>query len=386
MNIAIDYTAGLVQRAGVGRYTRGLVQALTADPQGDTYTLLYTRDAEPAAADVRPAFPEHVRWQRLPFTQRQAALLWQRVRLPLPGDRWAGDADIYHSPDFVLPPLKRARGIVTVHDLSFLVRPEFHEPSLARYLQRAVPRSVEQAAHIFADSEYTRQELQRHLGVAPERVSVVYPGVEPRFRPYDFGNEADHQELMQVRAAFSLDAPFILFVGTIEPRKNIRTLIRAYRLLRQKMKFVFHELIIAGGIGWGESDDIYTFVDDLRLGGHVLFAGYVADAFLPALYNLADLVVYPSHYEGFGLPVLEAMACGTPVVTGRNTSLPEVGGDAVLYVDDVEDEEALAEAMHRALNDKELRAELRQKGLEHAKRFTWERAAEQARQAYRRLV
>jgi len=375
-HVAVEYTAGLTQGGGVGRYTRGLVAGLLAVKGEEVYTLVHARDVGPDGG--RP-WPPGARRRAWPLSQRQMAFLWHRLGLPVSAERFLGPVDVFFSPDFVLPPLRRARGVVTVHDLSFLATPAFHEPSLRRYLTRAVTRSVRRADHIFADSDFTRRELGRLLGVPAGKVRVVYPGVEPRFRPYDRGREDDRARLDQVRAAFGLHNPFVLSVGTLEPRKNFDGLIRAYAELRRR-GFTRHELVIAGGRGWlGKERELYALVDELGLGGHVLFLGYVDDALLPALYNLAELFAFVSHYEGFGLPVLEALACGTPVVCARTASLPEVGGEAVLYVDDPQDPAAIAEALARGLEDESLREELRRAGPAQASRFTWEAAAREAR-------
>lgn len=381
MNIAIDYTAALAQGGGIGRYTREAVAALARLESSHRYTLVYTKDTK----GERPAFPSNFDWKEIPLSGRQAAVVWQRLRLPLPVERWTGPLDLYHSPDFTLPPLKRARGIVTVHDLSFLAVPEYHDASLRRYLATAVPRAVARAAHVLADSESTRQELMERLHVPAGRISVVYPGVDPRFRPFDRHQPGEAALLQRARAAYALDNPFVLSVGTLEPRKNFEGLIKAYALL-QSRKQITHELIIAGGGGWQHTREaLLALVDDLHLGGNILFPGFVADDLLPALYNLADLVVYPSHYEGFGLPVLEALACGAPVLTTRTTSLPEVGGSAAVYVDDSRDVEALAGAIERLLGDAELRARLRQAGPAQAAAFTWERTARQLLDVYTKV-
>ncbi|MDQ7030192.1 MAG: glycosyltransferase family 1 protein [Ardenticatenia bacterium] len=375
-HIAVEYTAGIAQGGGVGRYTRGLVAALVALKEDEIYTLVHARDVDP---DSAAPWPPGTRRRTWPFSQRHMALFWHRLGVPLAAERFLGPVDVFFSPDFVLPPLRRARGVVTVHDLSFLAAPTFHEPGLRRYLARAVARSVRRAEHIFADSEFTKRELERLLNVTANRVHVVYPGVASRFRPYDPTLEADRAHLEQVRAAFGLHIPFILSVGTLEPRKNIDGLIRAYAELRRR-GLTRHELVIAGGRGWlNHERELYALVDALGLGGHVLFLGYVDDALLPALYNLADLFAFVSHYEGFGLPVLEAMACGVPTVCAHTTSLPEVGGEAVLYVDDPKDTAAIADALARGLEDEALREHLRHAGPHQAAQFTWEAAARRAR-------
>ncbi|MCZ7574697.1 MAG: glycosyltransferase family 4 protein [Ardenticatenaceae bacterium] len=381
MKIAIDYTPALVQGGGIGRYTREAVAALARLETAHRYTLVSTRGAE----GPRPALAPNFGWRELPLSGRQAAIVWQRLRLPLPIEHWTGPLDLYHSPDYTLPPLRQARGIVTVHDLSFLAMPEYHEPSLRRYLTRAVPRGLARAAHVLADSESTRRELMERLDVPATKISVVYPGVDPRFHPLDSRHPADAALLNRTRATYGLANPFILSVGTLEPRKNFEGLIRAYALLHNR-NGINHELIIAGGEGWQHTREaLLTLVDDLHLGGNILFPGFVSDELLPALYNLAALVVYPSHYEGFGLPVLEALACGTPVLTTRTTSLPEVGGSAAIYLDDSHDVEGLAAAIRQALGDAELRATAARAGPAQAAGFTWERTARQLLEVYQRV-
>ncbi|HYN88475.1 MAG TPA: glycosyltransferase family 1 protein [Ardenticatenaceae bacterium] len=381
MQIAIDYTSALTQGGGIARYTREAVSALARLDTPHRYTLVYTKEA----ADGRPALPPHFAWRELPVSARQAAIVWQRMRLPLPVDRWIGPVDVYHSPDFTLPPLSRARGIVTVHDLSFLATPQYHDPALQRYLAAAVPRAVSHAQHILADSEHTRVELVARLATPPEKISVVYPGVDPRFRPLEWQDPQDDALLQRARAAYGLDNPFILTVGTIEPRKNHEAIIRAYALLHREGA-IEHELVVAGGGGWQSTkESLLRLVDDLRLGGDVLFPGFVSDELLPALYNLAALVVYPSHYEGFGLPVLEALACGTPVLTARNTSLPEAGGDVARYVDNSSDVAELAAAIHTALSDETLREQSLRDGPAHAAGFTWEHTARSLLNVYERV-
>jgi glycosyltransferase involved in cell wall biosynthesis len=212
------------------------------------------------------------------------------------------------------------------------------------------------------------------LGVEEGRVEVLYPGVEERFHPLNEGS------LASVKARYSLDFPFILTVGTLEPRKNHVGLLQAYSLMEGRHP---HRLVIAGGKGW-LYEGIFQEVERLSLEERVLFLGYVPEEDLPALYNLADLFVFPSLYEGFGLPPLEAMACGTPVVVSALSSLPEVVGDGALLVPPRE-VEALAEAMEKGLGDPSLRRELRGKGLEQAKRFSWSEAAKRLLAIYKRV-
>ncbi len=370
MRIGIDYTAAVRQGAGIGRYTRGLIGALPAVDAENSYRLFVAgRGAGrqlPAAANFSTCW--------LPLTDRDTSIVWQRLRLPIPIELFLGRLDVFHSPDFVLPPVMRARTVLTVHDLTFMRVPEYAHPVLREYLLRVVPRSVRRADLILADSESTRRDVVELLGVPEQRVRVVYPGVEARFRPVH-----DEAALAAVRRRYGLERPFILGLSTLEPRKNFLGLIEAYASLHAR-HHQEHDLVIVGGKGW-LYEPIYERVQSLGLGERVRFAGRAADEDLPAIYSLASCLAYPSFYEGFGIPVLEAMACGTPVVTARASSLPEAGGEAALYVDP-HDGESLAQALERVLDDEPLRARLRAAGRVQAARFTWEVAAQALLAAY----
>lgn len=372
MFITIDYTAAVRQRAGVGRYTRNLVAALAGLDRDNEYRLFVA--GEPPAGDWPPNFS--VRATRVPARVLTAG--WHKLRLPVPVERLAGASDIFHSPDFTLPPLDKARGVVTIHDLSFLKLPQYADPGLREYLTARTPDAAARASRILADSENTRRDVIELLKVPQEKVSVVYAGVEPRFRPV-----RDPARLQAVRERYQLPELFVLFVGTIEPRKNLGRLISAYAEMRRQTGLP-HALILGGGKGW-LSDDIYEQVKREGLEEDVRFPGYIDDADLPALYTLADLFVFPSLYEGFGLPPLEAMACGAPVVASRNSSLPEALGAAPLYVD-AEDTDGLADAMARVLGDATLRLRLADLGRAQAARFTWDGAARQLLAAYQQVA
>lgn len=372
MRITIDYTSALQQTAGIGRYTRELVAALARLDHENEYTL-FCAGGEPESGHAQWPDNFSVLTSRIPARWLTAG--WHKLGLPMTVERLAGDCDIFHSPDFTLPPLREARGVVTIHDLSFLRLPELADPGLREYLQRTVPRSVARAHRILADSENTKADLAELLDVAPEKVSVVPAGIETRFRPI-----RDTVRLNEVRARYKLPQWFILFVGTIEPRKNLARLISAYAQLRRQTGLP-HALVIAGKPGW-LYQGVFDQVTQEGLRDYVYFPGFVADEDLPAVYTLADLLAFPSLYEGFGLPPLEAMACGTPVVASNNSSLPEALGTAALFVD-AEDVEGLADAMARVLGHANLRVRLADLGRAQAARFTWESAAQKLLDAYR---
>ncbi len=371
MKIAIDYTPAALQGAGIGRYTRGLVDALLPLLGArDEVTLLYPRGAAPFA---RRNWPDGVRIKHLPLPDRYQTILWHRLRLPAPIEWLVGDVDIFHAPNFLLPPVRRAQTLLTIHDLAFLVRPEYAWPDLRRFLEKAAPRSIARADHILADSEASKQDAMRLFHLPPERVTVVGAGVASRFRPMA------PEETAGVRVKYGLDRPFVFSVSTLEPRKNFDGLIRAFARARRKANLP-HHLVIAGGKGW-MYESIFAAVEEENAGEFVHFPGFVPDVDLPALYNLADLFAFPSHYEGFGLPLLEALACGTPALATDVSSLPEIAGDAAMLIP-ADDHEALVAGLVRLLTDADARAELRARGPARAARFTWDAAARRLLNAY----
>ncbi|MGI6208021.1 MAG: glycosyltransferase family 4 protein [Anaerolineae bacterium] len=374
MGLTIGFDgAPTMQGAGVGRYSSCLLGALLAQPSEDTITIVLPRGASPPEVTARAQSPWRVVY--LPVGERWAELLWHRLRLPLPADLLAGWPAVFHSPNFLLPPLRRARGVVTVHDLSFLRVPQFAYPGLARYLSATVPRSVRRADVILADSQCTADDVTDLLGVPPERVRVVYPGVGPEYRP-----EAAPGEWDTLTAAYGLERPYVLCVGTIEPRKNYPAAIEGFLRFAQDAGFTGN-LVIAGATGWMADESLAAA---RQAGPAVRLLGRVPDEHLPALYRQAAALLYPSHYEGFGLPPLEALACGTPVVVARNSSLSEAVGGAGVFCSG--DPASIAEALAVALAGGPEGERRRQEGLAWARQFTWERAAEAVRQVYHELA
>jgi glycosyltransferase involved in cell wall biosynthesis len=363
LRIGIDYTAAVRQGAGIGRYTRELVRALAELDRGHDYVLFAAMGGQRL---VDAGWPPNFQMRSVPLSDRALAILWHRLQLPLWVELVTGSVDIFHSPDFVLPPVRRAKTLVTVHDLSFIRYPQCADANLRAYLNKVVPRSVYRADLVLADSQSTKDDLVELLGVDASRIEVVYPGVEERFRPIE-----DQAHLQGVRERYNLPPRFILGLGTLQPRKNFIHLIEAFADLRFAICDL--HLVIAGGKGW-LYEEIFATVEQLGLEEKVIFPGFVADEHLPAIYNLADLFVFPSLYEGFGLPPLEALACGTPVITSDASSLPEVVGEAGLMVE-ATDVEALAEAMKQVLGDAALREGMIVKGMKQAKKFTWEKTA-----------
>ncbi len=368
MRIGIDYTAAVRQRAGIGRYTRELIAALLRLESPYEYRIFAAVGGlGPRALDLRPR--PGVRLCPVPLSDEWLARLWQRLRLPLPVEWVTGPLDIFYSPDFVLPPTRRGtRTLLTVHDLSFVHYPQHFVPRLVEYLNRSVRQAVARADRVLADSQATRADLLAHFGVPPRKVTVLYSGVDERFQPEPEPGERD-----RLRARYGVgERPYILSVGTLQPRKNFERLIEAWARMPPSCGADV-ELVIAGQRGW-LCEGILERAG--AHGGRVRLLGFVAEPDLPALYRQAAVFAFPSYYEGFGLPVLEALACGVPVVCSNASSLPEVAGEAALLVAPGDTEE-LSAALTRALEDSSLRQRLIQAGRVQATRFTWEAAARQ---------
>ncbi len=371
MRLAVDYTAAARQGGGIGRYARELVGALLAAGPEHEWVLMVAAGGlgdrwrrEQARLQSIAAAPERLSFRSLPLSDNWMARLWQRLRLPLPAETITGRVACFYSPDFVLPPLRRATpALLTVHDLSFLHYPDTFTPPLLRYLETCVPRSIARADHILADSEATRQDLIALLAVPPEKVTTLYCGVSPHFTPQVALGERDH-----LRTRYGIGKrPYILAVGTVQPRKNYVRLMEACAPLAASGDL---ELVIVGKPAWLAEPIMAAAAER----DYVHLLGFTEDGDLPALYRQAELLAFPSLYEGFGLPVLEALACGTPVVASSASSVPEVVGEAGLLVSPT-DTAAWTAALRQALEDTALRADLRERGLVRAAEFTWARTA-----------
>lgn len=372
--IGIDYTPAYEQGAGIGRYVRELIAALATIDTSTEYRLFV---AGASALPTPPATNFH--WKATRLSPKWTARMWYRARLPLPINLWTGRVGLFHATDFVLPPtLPTTRTLLTVHDLSFVRAPESASPRLRAYLDRVVPRSVRRADQVLADSQATKDDLIALYGTPADKITVLLSGVSDHFTPV-----RDPAQLTAVRARYKIgDAPYILAVGTVQPRKNYERLIHALATLPAEFDAV--RLVIVGGRGWLQAP-IYEAVESLKMADRVVFAGFAADADLPTLYSGARVVAYPSLYEGFGLPILEAMRCGVPVLTSDTSSLREVASTAALLIDPYSIE-AIRDGLIRLLRNESLRTTLIAAGVAQAQPFTWERAARQLRQVYAALL
>lgn len=382
LRIAIDMTAAAWQGAGIGRYTRELVKAIMVSaPAEYTFVLCYASgwpNQPPPYADYLDALclqRPSTRRVAIPLPPRRLTQFWHRLHIPLYLEWLTGRIDVVHAPDFVLPPTRKP-GIVTIHDLSYLVHPECAVPGVARYLRDAVPPSLARAQAIFADSVATKRDIVNLLGIDAARIEVVYAAVDDRFQPLDVTT------LAPIRQKYQLPERFILAGGTLEPRKNYVRLFEAYADALQH--HAMPPLVVFGRRGW-MYEDIIAAPARLGITNMVQFVDFVDDNDLPALYNLAWAFVYPSLYEGFGLPPLEALACGTPTLVSDVSSLPEVVGDAALRVPPT-DVATIAAQLAVLVHDDVVRDQLRQRGPLQARHFHWQTAAQQALAAYHTLA
>lgn len=356
--------------AGIARYIFHLLRALA--PMADDF-LLDVFATEPHAPALIPG--AHFRTTRLPAHKPLARIFWEQTVLPF---QLRNNYTLLHSLAYVSPFFNSTPSIVTIYDLSFYLYPQYLRSLQRIYLQVSTRVSARRAKKIITISESSRRDLIQHLRVPPEKIKVIHPGVEAFF----FDAPAP-ETLQHFRRTNKLPEHFILYVGTHEPRKNIPTLLRAFHQTKRALRLP-HHLVLAGGRGWMDNAIAET-IRELDIADQIIFPGFVPHAELPLWYRAADAFVYPSQYEGFGMPALEALACGTPTITSNVSSLPEAVGDAALLVDPRSTEQ-LAAALTRLLNDAALRHELAQRGTQHARQFTWTRAAQLTLETYRRAL
>jgi glycosyltransferase involved in cell wall biosynthesis len=356
MRVIVDGTqAG--NRSGTGEYTLQLATWLPRVAQDLDVVFTWPEGVE--APDGTPVIPV-----RRPRTRALNYLANRGGRLR--------DGDLIHYPASIGHSGNLGRAVVTVHDVSCFVNPSWFRLPHALYYRVMVSRSARKAAAVIADSEATGRDLRKRLGVESGRIHVIPLGVDAMFR------EAASEDVAKVRAHYGLPERFLLFVGTHEPRKNLPRLVAAFGRVAREIP---HALVLAGRSGW-KVEALQQALSNSRVRERILTPGFVAREDLPAVLTAAEGFVWPSLYEGFGLPPLEAMACGTPVLTSDVSSLPEVVGSAALLVDP-DDTEAIANAMAELVKDQSLRDGLRRKGLERIKEFTWERTARMTAEVYR---
>jgi glycosyltransferase involved in cell wall biosynthesis len=370
MRIGIDAHAIGSQLTGNETYIKNLILALAELDRVNEYVLFFTRPDVARAWENR--YP-NVRVQLLrPHTP------YARIPISFPIALYKTGVDLLHV-QYTAPPFYRKPIVVTIHDLSFEHFPQFFSHRERFFFKRTIPHTARRAAKVLTVSEYSRQDLIRTYNLPPEQVVVTPNGVGPEFRPV-----REKTRLAALRQQYGIDRAYLLSVGNLQPRKNLARLIRAYTQLRASVEDFHCQLVIVGQKAW-LSKNIFHEAHRSRYAGDVILTDYVPEDDLPGLYSGATAFVYPSIFEGFGLPVLEAMACGAPVVTSNSSALPEVVGTAGLMVDPY-DEEALAKAIQRLVYDAQLRAQLSEHSLQQAAKFSWRRTAELTLAVYQQAL
>jgi len=377
IRIGIDISRTIEEAMGVGYYAKNLVHALAKVDSENDYLLYgifydcYPRGWKRAAIPKSHNFRLH----------QKNSLSWLVRKRWENGGRYKekllGGIDILHSTAYTMPPVSKTKVVVTIHDLSCFVYPQYHTEANYQFVTRNVHQAARRASFIIADSENTKREIMRFLHVPEEKIEVIYLAAEE-----GFDEKRSAESIAQIRNKYRIEKPYFFAVGSIEPRKNLASALIAFKALVEIRK-IDYQFVIAGGKGW-ENESFYQLLKKLKIDDYLVFAGYIPEEDLPALYQGAEVFVYPSFYEGFGLPVLEAMSSGTPVVTSNTSSLPEVAGDAALLVNPAEIFD-LYEAMEALVTSPSLREELRGKGLEQSKKFTWEKTACQTLEIYRKI-
>ncbi len=373
MNVTIDVSPTAQKHAGLGRYAGEIARALDQTNTVDL-SLFYNREGKAELPDYLSHIPhKSVNIGNKPW--RMGVWFSQLARRPM--DKTFGATEIFHATNHLLAHFKQARTVYTLHDLIFLQYPAYHKAYNRWYLTLTMPLYLKTADVIVTPSQHSKQDAIKFYNLPEEKIKVIYEAPAPIFQPL-----TNTAELARARQTYNLPERYILHVGTIEPRKNLIRLLEAYQPLLADWPDL--KLVLVGKKGW-LYESFFERLAALGLQERVIFPGYVEEADLPAIYQLAEIFAFPSLYEGFGLGPIEAMACGTPVVSSNCASLPEVVGDAGILVDPT-DTAALHRSLRRVLEDRDLQAHLTEQGLIQVQRFSWQKAVEALVKIYQSLL
>ena len=371
MHIGFDVAPITRTRTGVGNYCFYLLKHLLSLAGNGSFTGFSAGRSRVDLGELGDRLP----FRRIPIPARVLYALWDRSLFP-PMDRLLRGLDVYHATNYFLPPAGRAKRALTIHDLAHLAVPEVCDHRIVKPFAAGLRRFASAADALLVYSESTKRDIVDYFDIDPKRITVTPMAVDDAFvvMPRD-----EAVERLAVR--HGITGPILLFVSTLEPRKNVMGLVRAFALLQHEIP---HRLVLVGGVG-RNSDEVFSEIEILGISGRVVHVGFVSHLELPAFYCAADAFVFPTHYEGFGIPLLEALVCGCPVVTSDNSSVPEVTGGAALCVDS-NDIESFADAVRTVLNDSDLRDSMVAKGKAHAQTYSWRRCAEQTYAVYESLA
>lgn len=367
MRIGVLGNALLDRKTGIARYTYNLIKHLSILDDANYYFIFTERrDFEHQSLNLRPNFK--LISNRVYLDNRLFRFCWEQVYLP--SQVFLKRLNLFHSPEPLMPTVLSCQAVVTVYDLIYQHFPDTFEPAHLLRLKSFLPRVVRRAAKVITGSNCSKAEIVEYFGVGEKKVEVIYPGVAATFK-----ETSDRGLIDDVKKKYHIEGNFILNVGVLDKRKNLARLIKALAELKKTGK-ISHKLVVCGAVREPLYQELTALTQELDLVSEVIFTDFVPDDDLALLYNAADLFIYPSLYEGFGLPVLEAMACGTPVITSNVSSLPEIAGGAAVLVKP-DDDSAIARGIVEVLENDNLRQSLARKGLERAKEFTWQKAAQE---------
>jgi glycosyltransferase involved in cell wall biosynthesis len=371
MRLGFDMGPITSNRTGVGNFCYSLLKALLDLEDAPEVHGLAAGLSHPRLG----ALTARASCRRLPIPTRAMYKIWNTFGLPTV-ESLIGPVEVFHATNYYLPPVKYAGRVLSIYDLAFLVNPEWCSPRIVGPFTKQIRRFAQEAALILAASEATKRDISNLLGVPEDKIRVTYGAPDSALEPVP-----REQAAATLASRYGIRSPYLLFVSTIEPRKNVLGLLDAFRSLARRCE---HQLVLVGSRGWN-AESTLAALHNPDIADRVNLLGFVPFDDLAALYSAADALVFPSHYEGFGLPVLEAMACGCPVITSNTSSLPEVGGDAAIYCDP-NDTGALSNAIECVLGDPDRRSRMIATGHDQARRFSWRSCAETTLAAYREVA
>lgn len=376
MKIAFDISAQAIQKSGVGYYQYRLLKAMTEKYPHFAFTLygFNWRNYKNFQSVISGQWSV-VSLQVFKIPHRLILFLWIFFRLPSV-NFFIGDHNIYQLSELSISPIKKGKSVAFVHDLTTILFPDYHTKSNIFIHQKRF-ENLNKADAVLVNSHCTKKDVIKHLKINPAKIHVTYLAADEKFKPLH------KSEAEPILKKYNIQTPYLLFTGTLEPRKNIQMLIEVFNTLKKQFK-IPHQLVLAGKKGW-KYESIFQAIQSSDNADDILHLGYVEESDLPGIMNGAEVFVYPSFYEGFGLPVLEAMQCGTPVLTSNISALPEVGGEACLYADPYQKDEWIR-ALFRLIQDETLRQHLAEKGIAHARNFSWKKCAEETMAVYLSVV
>lgn len=382
MKIGIDANWAIYEKAGIGKYSENLIRNLLQEDKKNEYVLFlnFFRNRKERLKDIKKLTKDSRAKVSIEFSPIPAKIKQWLALTSFPIRKlFKSPIDLFYSPyPAGIAKSGWKKQVVTIYDLTFLKFPEHRGSKISSYYLKTTKQAIENCQKIIAISASTKNDLVKMLKVDPDKIKVIYPSVDENFKPIkDTGKTKKI-----INKYLSQDQEFILSVGTLEPRKNLVRLIKAYALLPIAIKNKY-KLVLVGGSGWNNSD-IFKTINDLNLKDKIIKLGYVEQSDLPYIYNAAAVFVYPSLYEGFGLPPLEAMACGVPVITSEVSSLPEVVGSAAKLVNPKSEKE-IAEELKNVLKSGKIQLEMKIKGIEQAKKFSWEKTAKETIKLFKEI-